>query len=192
MRNFLLWCRTFHIYCSLLIFVAMLFFALTGLFLNHESWFGLDGVRRSTEMGEFSADLVKSGEPDKLAIVERLRAQFNVTGALEAIELDDESIKITFKGPARHIEVTITRASGKTEIVREYQGMVALLNDLHKGRSTGSGWSIVIDVSALLMIVSAVTGLILWFTLPRRRISGIIALALGLVGGLIVYWALVP
>lgn len=192
MRLFLIWCRTLHIYLSLLIFLAMLFFSLTGLFLNHESWFGLDNIRRSTQIGELPAEMVKSGEPDKLAVVERLRAQFNVTGALDAFDVDDESIKITFKSPARRIEAAITRADGKTEITREYQGAVALLNDLHKGRSSGAGWSIVIDACAIVMILSALTGLILWLTLPRRRTLGIIALVLGLLIGVGVYWMLVP
>lgn len=192
MPSFMPLCRTLHIYLSLLIFVAMIFFSLTGIFLNHETWFGLDNARQTTQSGELPAELVKAGEPDKLAIVERLRAQFNVTGALEAFDVDDDALKITFKGPARRIEATVARASGKTEIVREYQGLVALLNDLHKGRGSGSGWSVVIDVSAIVMLLSAVTGLILWFALPRRRRLGVIVLVLSLLLMAGVYWVLVP
>jgi len=34
-------------------------------------------------------------------------------------------------------------------------------NDLHKGRDTGKTWSILIDVSAVLMTLISLTGLIL-------------------------------
>ena len=41
----------------------------------------------------------------------------------------------------------------------EEQGLLGVLNDLHKGRDTGSKWKWLIDVSALFLVVVAVTGL---------------------------------
>ena len=40
---------------------------------------------------------------------------------------------------------------------------MAVINDLHKGRDTGPAWAAVIDVSAGLMVVISLTGLVLLF-----------------------------
>ena len=37
-------------------------------------------------------------------------------------------------------------------------GFFAVLNDLHKGRDTGSAWARVIDLSAVLMTLVSLTG----------------------------------
>jgi hypothetical protein len=40
------WARTLHLYLSMLSFLAVLFFALTGLTLNHPEWFGGERMER--------------------------------------------------------------------------------------------------------------------------------------------------
>ena len=51
-------------------------------------------------------------------------------------------------------------------LVRPYElsetrfGLVAVINDLHKGCDSGSGWSVVIDLSAVLMVLVSLTGLV--------------------------------
>jgi len=58
-------------------------------------------------------------------------------------------------------------------------GLVAVLNDLHKGRDSGRGWSVVIDVSAVLLTLVSLTGLLLLFFVYKRRTSGLILAAAG-------------
>ena len=65
------WSRTFHIYFSLLGLLMVLFFAVTGFVLNHDSWFGLDVSHVEKIEGAFPAAMLR--EPDKLAVVEKLR-----------------------------------------------------------------------------------------------------------------------
>ena len=43
-----------------------------------------------------------------------------------------------------------------------------------KGRDTGKVWSAVIDVSAVLLTLVSVTGLVLIFFVYKRRLSGLI------------------
>jgi hypothetical protein len=54
--------------------------------------------------------------------------------------------------------------------------MWAKLNDLHKGRNSGGLWSFIIDLSAFLMIVFSITGLLL--ALAQRRINRTLSLSL--------------
>ncbi len=71
-------------------------------------------------------------------------------------------------------------------------GPVAILNDLHKGRDTGAAWSNVIDISAILMCLVSLSGLVLIFFLYKRRASGLMALAIGALLCFIVYTVWVP
>ena len=48
-------------------------------------------------------------------------------------------------------------------------GFVALLNDLHKGRDSGRAWSFVIDLSAVLMALVSLSGLVLVYPPHRSR-----------------------
>jgi hypothetical protein len=61
------------------------------------------------------------------------------------------------------------------------------MNDLHKGRDTGSTWLWVIDISSILMTIVSVTGLILLLFLKKKRLSGLLLLLLGLIAVSIIY-----
>src|SRR5262249_46235774 len=150
----------------------LLFFAATGFMLNHADWFGLEEVQTSTTTGELPTALL--AEPDKLAVVERLRSQFGAVGAVDTFEIEEDSLRIVFRGPGRQSEAHVKRDSGEAEVVSESHGAVGRLTDLHKGKYAGAAWGAIIDgVSGLLLVVS-MTGLALWLSLQRRRRLGMI------------------
>ena len=93
---------------------------------------------------------------------------------------------------AGEADTFIDRGSGQYELTITRQGLVAVLNDLHKGRDTGTVWAGIIDVSAGLMTLVSLTGLILIFFLQKRRMPGLIAIGIGAVLCLGVYWIWVP
>ena len=49
-----------------------------------------------------------------------------------------------------------------------------------------------IDISAILMTLVSITGIVLIFVLPKRRTSGLVALAVGAAICYAIYAALVP
>jgi hypothetical protein len=71
-------------------------------------------------------------------------------------------------------------------------GLMAVMNDFHKGRDTGKAWAWVIDVSAVFLILVSLSGLILLFFIKKRRFAGLIAGAVGLLLCLLMYWLFVP
>jgi hypothetical protein len=73
----------------------------------------------------------------------------------------------------------VNRADGKYELTETKMGIIAVINDLHKGRDTGKSWSWVIDFSAIFMIVISLTGLILLLFLKKKRTNGMLWLAIG-------------
>lgn len=169
--------RWLHIYLSMVSFGVLFFFAVTGLTLNHTGWF--DGAQKTVQVkGALNPAWIK--EPvNKLEVVEHLRKVHKVSGALSDFRVDDAQCSVSFKGPAYTADVFLDRATGAYDLTETRMGLVALLNDLHKGRDSGPAWSWVIDLSAVLMTLVSLSGLILVFYLQKRLVSAMTTLAIG-------------
>lgn len=151
-------------------FAILLFFAVTGLTLNHAE--ALSGKPRTNRFSGAVQQAWMKG-PEKLEIVEYLRAHHGIKGAMSEFRVDDAQLTVAFRGPGYTADALIDRSSGKYDLTEVRMGAVAVMNDLHKGRDSGPGWSWMIDASAVLMTLVSVTGLALIFFLPKRRTSGL-------------------
>jgi uncharacterized protein len=184
------WSRTIHIYISMLGLLAVIFFSVTGIMLNHEEWFGFATPHVVKKEGSIFEAMDK--EPDKLAIVEKLRKDYGATGAMDSFEIEDDRLTIAFKSPGRHTDVTIQRADGHAAVSLESYGFSGRFVDLHRGTDAGPGWRFIIDATAVLLLVTCATGLLLWCLVPKWRPLGLAALAVCLIAFAVVYFAFVP
>ncbi|MEM6473450.1 MAG: PepSY-associated TM helix domain-containing protein, partial [Planctomycetota bacterium] len=69
---------------------------------------------------------------------------------------------------------------------------IAVMNDLHKGRDSGTAWSLLIDISAILMAAFSVSGFGLLFYLKKRRTSGVVTALIGTILVFLVWAVWVP
>lgn len=187
--------RWLHTYLSMFGFATILLFSVTGITLNHPEWFGERFRREERLTGQVELSWLQ-GETaetvDKLAIVEQLRSVHRLGGAVSEFRIDEFECFISWRGPGYSADAFVDRESGRYELTVTRHGLIAVLNDLHKGRDTGTGWSLAIDISALLMALSSLTGLVLLFYIRRRRASGLVTMAVGAaVLGAVYFW-LVP
>lgn len=181
--------RWLHIYLSMLSFAIIFFFAVTGLTLNHADKFG-DRTHTDQEKGQLDRRWVNSPDTLKIAkleIVEYLRKRYGIKTALSDFRIDDQQISVSFKGPGYAADAFIDRTTGAYDLTKTSAGFVGIINDLHKGRDTGRVWSAVIDVSAILMTLVSLTGMILLLYIRRKRLSGLILAALGLLVVYLIY-----
>jgi hypothetical protein len=169
--------RWLHIYLSMSSFAIVFFFAVTGITLNHPDWFGANLQRNSAHKGTFPRSWMAG--PAKLEVVEALRSRHGVRGALSDFRADPQQLAISFKGPAYAADAFVDRDTGRYELTVTTMGLVALLNDLHKGRDTGKAWAWVIDISAAVLALASATGLVLLWFVYRRRLSGYLVAAAG-------------
>ncbi len=168
-RNASRWTRWLHIYLSMFSFAALLFFAFTGLTLNHTEW--IEGKQQSSQFeGIINSAWLggDSAEVDKLMIVEYLRNTHGIRSPLSDFTGDDMECSFSFKGPGFNADGLIDRATGQYELTITRYGLVAILNDLHKGRDSGKSWSLLIDISAVLMILVSLTGFLMIFFLKKK------------------------
>ena len=182
--------RTLHVYLTMFGLLVLLLFGVTGFTINHEEWFGATRPRVTETEGATPQNLIAAS--DALRIVEHLRAMFRITGALTDYDAGDDKLSISFKEPGQIWEVVIEKSTGRTSVHAEAFNFAAVINNLHRGRYSGPAWRWVIDASALLIVLACATGIVLWLALPRRRLVGIVALAVGILGTLGVIYALVP
>jgi hypothetical protein len=188
------WSRWIHIYLSMFSLVSLLFFAVTGLTLNHTEWF--EDMQTTSRMeGSMTGAWVAPGDSSnvaKLEVVEYLRKEHHISGAVGEFAIDEEQCTISFNGPGYTADVFINRADGNYEVSETKTGLWGIMNDLHKGRDAGQGWSWLIDISAILMIIVSLSGLMMLFFLKKKRMAGLLMIVLGGLAVGLIYWLLVP
>ena len=98
-----------------------------------------------------------------------------------SIDADWELGEISFDYPvpAGYVFVTVIIDDGVALIESKNGSLLALLNDLHKGRHSGAAWSWLIDISAGLIALFSITGLAILLQHKRHRAGGLLAILAG-------------
>ena len=189
-RWLLKWARTVHVYLTLFGLVLILFFAVTGFMLNHDDWFGVSAFRTKEVKGTIPTSHLQP--VNQLAVVEALRANFGAVGPVQTFKEYDDTVEVEFIRPGHRVRAEVQRADGATVANHELYGTSGVLTDLHKGKSSGIVWSVVIDAVCVLLLVICVTGLILWSSLKSRAKYGAVVILVGGAVSVAVYWWFVP
>lgn len=187
--------RWLHIYLSMVSFTILLFFAVSGLTLNHADWFTTGKEVVNKDSGIVNLKWIKVADTskiNKLQLVEFLRTKHEVKGALNDFRIEEQELSLTFNGPGYVADAFIDRETGKYELSVTRMGVVAVINDLHKGRDSGKAWSWIIDISAVLMTLVSISGIILICFIKKKRLSGFIIAAAGTLICYLIYKFLVP
>jgi uncharacterized protein len=178
--------RWLHLYLSMFCFVIVLFFAVTGLTLNHTEWFDGKQVENKFE-GKMPIEWINTTDTaklKKLEVVEFLRKKYHITGYVSDFIIQDNDCSVSFKGPGYSADAFINREDGAFKLSEYKMGLFAVLNDLHKGRDSGKKWSYLIDISAIFLTVVSISGLMMLFFLKKKRLGGFL---IAIIGGIICY-----
>ncbi|HEY3337827.1 MAG TPA: PepSY-associated TM helix domain-containing protein [Propionicimonas sp.] len=176
--------RVLHSWLSMASLLVVLFFSLTGLTLNHQDWtFGQSPTVTKTS-GELPSGATTPGAPNYLVISEYLRAQQGATGEITDYGAEGDTGRISYAGPGYTGNATFSVSTGAFTMESTRYGLVAIANDLHKGRHTSTAWSWTIDVAAIGLALVSITGLLLGLIIQRRRRSALVLLCAGVVVGI--------
>lgn len=199
MRKFYQLARLLHIYISTALFALLLFFCITGILLNHNDWLS-DRYTTDEQVWSLPIDISKKMQatggqgwnPPLTELQQFIQEKSPHLSMVNKVDIDQEVHEILFdyQIPAGYVLVTITEAEA---IVEHQKGhWLSIWNDLHKGRHSGAVWSWIIDLSAVLMLLFAITGMIILFQNRKRRFLGLIFTALGLLTPWVFYVWFVP
>lgn len=181
------WLRWLHIYISMFSLLAVLFFSLTGITLNHPEW-AISSAETKTELkGQLPQGWKKGKDVDWFVIAEHLRAKNGVRGAAGEKEVDESEGSLTFKAPGYSADCFFNPKTGSYDLSITAQGFTGVMNDFHRGRDAGTLWKWLIDISGVLLVVISLTGLGLLYYLKKVRLTAFAALG---VGALLLYLAM--
>ncbi|ODT87005.1 MAG: hypothetical protein ABS78_13980 [Phenylobacterium sp. SCN 70-31] len=147
--------------------VGMILFAATGVTLNHAGDIKAE-PRTTTRDGELPAELrpaLQAAEAAGGELPESVRRwlaeDLKVKAPAGPVEWSPGEAYVALPGPGSDGWITLETQSGAVAYERTDRGLVAYLNDLHKGRNTGPAWSWFIDIFSVGCLVFCITGLIL-------------------------------
>jgi uncharacterized protein len=183
------WGLVVHIYLSMAGFALTLLVAITGLTLNHHDFGAGEPVLASSAV-ELPADLAARGGEDVVA--PWLKGHLDIGTPLSNYREDAQQIQATFAAPGHRTVVTIDRQAHNGQVESETRGLLGRLDDLHKGFDSGPVWYWIIDLTAALLTISALSGMMTLAGLRNRRATGFLWGALGLVTLASIYVVFVP
>ena len=157
-----------HWISSALCLVGMLLFALTGFTLTHAGQIEAKAqtIHRRAQLPAPLLQVVGGEDERKNVAVPTIVADW-LSGAIDVDvagrsgDWSGDEIYVSMPRPGGDAWLSIDRATGKVEYERSTRGLVAYLNDLHKGRHAGPAWGWFIDVFALACVIFSFTGLLL-------------------------------
>jgi hypothetical protein len=158
--------RQWHWVSSALCLVGMLLFAVTGITLNHASQIEARPVvtERQAALPEALQDALQaqapsSGLPD--ALRQWLESELAVDLTNRHAEWSDGELYISLPRPGGDAWLSLELQTGELLYESTDRGWISYLNDLHKGRNTGTAWSWFIDIFSAACVVFSLTGLLL-------------------------------
>lgn len=170
--------RTWHGYLSAFAFLTLIFFAATGLILNHPEWIEAKGEQPSkdTTVQLAPADLAaaKAAADPSRALAELVRRQTPLIGGYQSGEVIDEEAMIRLEGPKGSSDIAVDLATGKAEVTVKKARLIDTLNELHRGKNASASWKAVIDISAILILALSIIGYVLFFSLRFRLKTSLI------------------
>jgi hypothetical protein len=169
--------RWLHIYTSMVSLLVVLFFAGTGVTLNHPDWLAAERTEEVT--GTLPTAWKSARGIDWLVVAEHLRAAHGVHGAVADRTEDDRQGALTFRAPGYSADCFIDVRDGTYRLTVSSQGAVAVLNDLHRGRDSGRAWAWLSDVAGVFLVLLSLTGLGLLFYLRKVRAKALLVMAAG-------------
>lgn len=183
--------RQWHWISSAICLVGMVLFAFTGITLNHAGDIEARPVTRTVEevlprplLAQLSAFASAPEAPEEARLPPELRqwleSQSVQVGGRQA-EWSEDEIYLSMPRPGGDAWLAIDLASGELLYEDTDRGVISWLNDLHKGRNTGTAWFWFIDVFSVACLVFCGTGLWLLARHSKSRPSTWPMVGLGVV-----------
>ena len=159
-----------HWISSAICLMAMLLFSFTGFTLNHAAQIeAKPQVTRlkatlpeplRAQLEAYAAGHADAEVPLPSEIADWANGAFPVDVRGKRAEWSEEDAYIALPRPGGDAWLRIA-VDGAAEYERTDRGWISWLNDMHKGRNTGTVWSWFIDIFAIACVVFCVTGFLI-------------------------------
>lgn len=157
--------RSLHIYSAMPTLLLMMFFAVTGLFLNNPSWGSAQSKKQTVEIqapswlitiNNWEESYLQQG----LRVLQWLDFEHDISGTKFEIEWDafDRLLILNLDSPAGNTVVEVFINEQLVQIEQRKYSLLATLNNVHRVKHTTDYWSYISDLSAVGMLIFCLSG----------------------------------
>lgn len=194
--------RKVHTYTALFFLLSFCLFAISGLMLNHR-WSIWEYWSKRVET-EHPIAVTLPAEGSNLEIARSVLSQIDIAGEIRTLRIDSEAgrLEINTTRPGLKTSVVVDTNTGTGTLTTTELNAWELLPSMHvmaglhsnipekKNWAWTQAWSLIMDLTAIAMLVLAASGLYMWIGLKSERKIGLIVLESGATVFLIVFWFL--
>lgn len=170
--------RLWHGYLSAAAFLILIFFAATGLLLNHPDWFAGElppAVEQEVQLSPAEIEALRTANVPGERLVELLDGRVETAGAYLEGNLLGDDLFVRLQGVKGSTTLIADLRDGRVAVTLEPEHPLNVLNELHRGERAGEAWRWLIDISAVLLIALSIVGYSIFLSL-RNRLSTALAL----------------
>jgi uncharacterized protein len=192
-RDFYRHARYVHGWLSAFAFIVLVFFSLTGLFLNHPEWFepAKDEHTVKIELPENVLQSLQKQENPSNDLMAYIRQKESIVGRYQSSEVLDGEVMIRLESPAGSTDIWALMDTGEVEITQKPATAVSMISDLHRGKNAGTAWSWLIDISAIIILALSLAGYILFLSIKSRLVQHLLLTAASLAVLIALIWSAV-
>jgi hypothetical protein len=191
--------RRAHLYLGLFLMPWLLMYGASSFIVIHRSWFSSDKPREVLWEKTYSRALNTQGannSPElRVAALEILK-DCDLEGAFWVHKPNNETLHIDRFSFRDTIRLTWSIKEQKLEAERQPAGWSEVPVRMHfRGGYLQPGfwnkfWGVLVDVACAGIVIWVVSGLIMWWRLPRLRAWGAVAAGGGIVSFILLVWKL--
>jgi hypothetical protein len=182
--------RRVHLYSALVLGAFLLLYAGTAFFIFTSDWYpDNEAVTVVQGVGAFTPPTGSEWATNReaaRAVEEQYRVQYGIHGRFQTFARhNDGRFDVVYRRPGAETRVRFFAGSDSLNVITKKYGFNRLMNRVHNFRWYEGGpayqiWALFMDLASLAMILYAVSGIWLWYTLKvHNRSLGWIVLGSG-------------
>ncbi len=183
-------CRLWHGYLSACAFIALLFFALTGLSLNHPGWLKsppLPLQQGSDQLTAVELAQVKTAADPGAMLTRIVGGRTKLAGVYKDSDAAGPNLFVRLQGVRGASDLVADLRSGQVSVTVEGTSTVEIFDALHRGEKASAAWRLLIDIFAIVMIAVSLIGYMLFLSLRRRWRTALVLTTLSAFGSFAVF-----
>ena len=164
--------RQIHLFAAFVLTAFVLMYFISGFVMIFEDTF----QRKDNSVDKVLTKVPGIHTLDDDSLLDELRRNFDVSGQYE-VRRNETQTRVNFRHPGKEINAVIYHNNDSVIITTRAKNYVAVLHQFHRLHGYRGGWNYVLwaffyDLSAIAMILFAVTGVYLWYKTERNRWPG--------------------
>lgn len=181
--------RKIHLFATLILATFVFMYFATGFVMIFEETF----QRKATNVETIKEKINGVGSMELDSLLTWAIERFDLSGQFD-VEETDELRTVRFSHPGTTVRLKVLRDYDSVHVEISKGNFISVMHQYHRLHRYEGGlnyyaWAFVYDLSAISMIVFAITGVYLWYKTERKRLVGwLVLLASTLLTGSTIFY----